>query len=237
MKVVAIGDIHGRKIWADIIKKESDADQYVIMGDYFDSYEDEDIDYFIGAQVENFNNILALKKKMKDKLILLFGNHDYHYLSNTPHKYSRYDAATQAQAGHIFDRVARDGTLQMCFIHSWFLFTHAGVTKTWCANNNIDLKNIEQSINDRFLYKPQSFAFSPGRRMDEYGDEPCQSPVWVRPFSLRMDKIDDYTQIVGHTYQERIIIKNNDPVVVIDALGITKQYLIIENGKMKVGSI
>lgn len=37
MKIVAIGDIHGRDIWEDIVKKEHDADKIVFVGDYFDT--------------------------------------------------------------------------------------------------------------------------------------------------------------------------------------------------------
>jgi predicted phosphodiesterase len=38
MKIVAIGDIHGRDYWKQIIEQEQDADVFVFVGDYFDSF-------------------------------------------------------------------------------------------------------------------------------------------------------------------------------------------------------
>ena len=50
------------------------------------------------------------------------------------------------------------------------------------------------------------------------GDEICQTPIWVRPYSLRSDKLDYYIQVVGHTPQDNIIL-SDDGIVLIDTLG------------------
>ena len=38
MKTLLLGDIHGRNIWKEIIKKET-PDRVVFIGDYFDSFD------------------------------------------------------------------------------------------------------------------------------------------------------------------------------------------------------
>lgn len=74
MKIIALGDTHGRTVWKQIVK-ENGFDKIVFHGDYFDTHER------ISArqQKENFKGIIAFKKANMDKVILLMGNHDYHY--------------------------------------------------------------------------------------------------------------------------------------------------------------
>ena len=74
-KTIAIGDIHGRKNWKKIVEEHPD-DRIVFLGDYCDPYD----------QMRNFDvlnnllDIIELKKKRKDDIILLLGNHDMHYI-------------------------------------------------------------------------------------------------------------------------------------------------------------
>jgi len=75
MRVIFIGDIHGRSLWKEIVEKEKSADIVVFYGDFFDSKE------HIGgeAQLQNFLEIITFKKnqeKLGEKVVLLFGNHD-----------------------------------------------------------------------------------------------------------------------------------------------------------------
>ncbi len=39
MKIVCLGDIHGRSIWKEIAKKEANFDKFIFLADYFDSRE------------------------------------------------------------------------------------------------------------------------------------------------------------------------------------------------------
>ena len=71
MKITAIGDIHGRNIWKDIVEKESDSDKIVFVGDYVDTYDN----ISPGQQVKNFEEILEFKKTNPNKVTLLLGNH------------------------------------------------------------------------------------------------------------------------------------------------------------------
>ena len=40
------------------------------------------------------------------------------------------------------------------------------------------------------------------------GDSVEQSPIWVRPPYLLMDKLEGYYQVVGHTKQEMIQVQD-----------------------------
>ena len=66
MRTLVFGDIHGRLIWEDIIKKEKDIDKIVFLGDYVTTHEpisDE-------QQLFNFENILTYKEDNPEKVII-----------------------------------------------------------------------------------------------------------------------------------------------------------------------
>ncbi len=224
MKIIAIGDLHGHDSWKKIIKDNPDADKIVFIADYIDSF-----DIPADKQKKNFKEIIALKKKHKDLVELLIGNHEMHYLRTSHKKYAGYQKYQRYEFEKLLTKAINDGLMKMCYVHDNFLFTHAGVTKTWCQDNNINPNNIEQDINDLFTYKPNSFEFISGG--DLGGDNCYQSPTWVRPNSLRHDKIDNYIQIVGHTDRPKLVI-SDDGVIIIDTLGRSGQYLIINDGVM-----
>ena len=75
MKTILMGDIHGHDSWKQIISQEQDADRFIFVGDYFDSFT------IPGAtQIQNFQDIIEFKETGGKSVILLIGNHDYHYL-------------------------------------------------------------------------------------------------------------------------------------------------------------
>jgi hypothetical protein len=232
MKIIALGDTHGRTIWKSIVTKEP-FDKVVFIGDYFDTHED----ISAGQQKDNFRDIIQYKEANKDKVVLLFGNHDFHYLSAMDQQYSGFNRFHAIEIEELLLAALDNDYLQMCFIYEQFLFVHAGVTKTWCRNtlgkdHFENGKVLEQTINDLFRSKPNKFGFTPGRRYDPYGDEVEQSPVWVRPDSLFIDRLDSFTQIVGHTVQEKLIPFSD--VTLIDTLGTSGEYLCIVDGEMQV---
>ena len=84
MKTIIIGDVHGRDQWKQIVAQEKDADTVIFLGDYFDSF-----DISAVEQMHNFKEIVEFKEtsftnagtddQHKTQVILLIGNHDYHY--------------------------------------------------------------------------------------------------------------------------------------------------------------
>ena len=93
-KRIIIGDIHGNKEWKQIVKRHDDADEFIFVGDYLDPYRKgkrqvEDLQ----KCAENFKKIINFKAENRDRVTLLLGNHDYHYLPNVSafETCSRYD--------------------------------------------------------------------------------------------------------------------------------------------------
>jgi predicted phosphodiesterase len=213
---IAIGDIHGRTIWKDIVEVElHKVDKIIFIGDYFDSFNIPMLD-----QIKNFSEIVKFARKYPDKVVLLIGNHDYHYLS-MGETYSGFNATYALGIEHDYLRPNLD-LFKICHTEGEFLFSHAGVTKTWLKHLLVDIAVIDSELDDFWKYKPQVFGWkrNPSKKMsaytDHYGDNIWQGPLWVRPDSLNADRIKGWTQIVGHT--EMGGIKYRDDVYYIDAL-------------------
>lgn len=231
MTIGAIGDIHSRSIWKEIIKNDK-IDIWVFIGDYFDTRHG---GYSANSQIQNFKDILEFKKANMDKVILLFGNHSFHYLKGVHETYSGYQANYAIDIGEVIHQALNENLVQMCFKYDKYVFTHAGVTKTWCKSNDIDITNLEQSINDLFKYKPNSFRFTIGPNFSNTGNDITQTPIWVRPEALKRDILDDIICVVGHTSMNELTITDN--IILIDTLGTSEEYLIIEDGMPRSGKI
>jgi predicted phosphodiesterase len=242
MKIIAIGDIHGRAVWK-LITGTQTFDKVVFIGDYFDSF---DIDG--QAQIDNFLELIEFKKANPEKVVLLIGNHDFHYMpvaTMIGEYYSGYQSKFCHQISHLLQ--VHKHLLQMAYKHGDFLFTHAGVTNTWLQSTlNPAMDNplevfglaIDKYINDVFTYKPNHFYFN-GR--DPYGDDLTQSPIWVRPQSLNEDAYPAI-HVVGHTQQKRIGLEptrflNKGSGFFIDTLGTSGQYLVIEETCFQIKSV
>lgn len=246
MKLVCIGDIHGLDLWKQIVSQEQDADQFIFVGDYFDSF------HVPGnTQMENFLDIIEFKKQSKVPVILLIGNHDYHYFPEID------DTATsgyQARLAPSIKHLIGDNRehLQMAYSVGKFLFTHAGVSKEWLDDMIEDwcVSTIAKDINELFKYKPYSFGFRSYRNEFDQrlssgtGEEIYQGPTWIRPRSLMKANYDtilrnEVIQVVGHTPQKSIDIEGKATggrYYFIDALESgPREYLIIENNKVKLG--
>lgn len=232
--LVAIGDIHGLTRWRQIINDNPES-SFIFIGDFFDNY----FKTTYREQIENFNDILAFKRANKDKVTILIGNHDYQYIYEDT--CSGYQPNGAEKIGEAINAALREDLLQMCHVHQNILFSHAGVSKTWCYNNHIVVdSNIDKSINSRFQYAPLSFKFRMGDRHDLYGNETCQTPIWIRPEALRKDAVNGFIQVVGHTAQKSLFILDDvreRDVILIDCLGESQQYLVITDDEFIVRSV
>ena len=192
--IVFIGDIHGRTIWKKIIDLEPAADRYIFFGDYFDPYEPIPFE----VQAQNFRDILNLKARLGERVVLLLGNHDYHYYTDV-RPYSRYDFRN---AGTIKSLLTENlEAFQIAFQFGNFLCSHAGVSTRWLDTWFPDgwvWKGIDQKINSLHAEKPEAFDYFEGD-MSGYGDDERQGPLWIRPNSLSKATNIQTTQVFGHT--------------------------------------
>jgi len=232
-KVTIIGDIHGRDVWKKIVDDNPDTNLFIFMGDYFDSF---DIDTM--TQIHNFRDIITFRKENPDKVITLIGNHDFHYTSACIGSYSGFNHNTYYNMHLEIDTLIKEGVLIMAHQIENYLFTHAGVTKTWCTENNIEIDDLVNNLNEHLIYRPIVFNFMVGKRHSAYGDDITQGPLWVRPTSLIEDGLK-YIHVVGHTQKmliTEVLDENGDyGYILVDTL-IGNQYLeliVTDNEKIK----
>jgi Calcineurin-like phosphoesterase len=223
MKLIAIGDTHGSSLWKLIIHKQP-CDKLIFIGDYFDSF-----DIRAKEQLHNFEEILSYKRANPDKVVLLTGNHDFHYMPAARSRNETYTGFQDRYAFQIGDLLEQcKDLLQVCYRWENYLFTHAGVTKTWMDRHGYEGEDAANFINDLFRYQPRSFFFDGN---DPYGDDVTQSPLWVRPPSLKQDAFrpEIFKQVVGHTSVRRLTMVE-DRLFFIDTLNTSGEYLLIEEG-------
>ncbi|RYZ28542.1 MAG: hypothetical protein EOO10_09195 [Chitinophagaceae bacterium] len=168
MKTIVLRDIHGRRVWMDVVNTQT-FDKVVFLGDYVDSFDVSSKD-----QLENLMDIVAFKKSCPEKVILLIGNHDYHYFPEVGDTgTSGYRANMAPSFGDVFDQ--NRNLFQMAYKEGTCLFTHAGFAPTWLERHwkeEWQVERIDERINDLWRYKPISFAFAHfDGRSNPYGDD------------------------------------------------------------------
>jgi hypothetical protein len=240
LKTVVIGDIHGRPFWKKVIDREFSADRYIFVGDYFDN-----IDYTSYQQTVNFLHIIAYKMTHPEKeVVMLIGNHDHHYF---PEVGNLMTSGYQEQHFTDMETVIKmhRSNLQVAYQFDDFLISHAGVSSVFMDNtfgaDNWQYDNISTLLNDLFLKDPMAFRFN-GK--EPSGDDPEQGPFWIRTESLvksNKNRLESQCiQIFGHTKIDRIhrIGKiTGSRYQLIDTLGTSGEYLVIENGSIRYDKV
>lgn len=223
-----IGDIHGRTCWKNLVREDC---INIFVGDYFDPYE------YIPQEerLSNFQDIIEFKRQHPET-VLLYGNHDLHYLIVDEH-YSRYEpryaneywrAFIQSQS--LFHGIAYP-------IDGKALVTHAGVTKEWYEKyfgeyHSESLVDVANRINNLWKDNKHAFTFDANTTdwADVYGTSPTHSPVWIRPDMLVEHDLFagmDIKQIVGHSQTGAGITKDHN-IVCVDCLGTKEKSYLLE---------
>lgn len=208
MKDIIIGDEHCRGKFVNIYNKIKDDKniRYIIcVGDYFDPYDD----YTLTEKLDNFNAIVAIARN-DNRVKLLLGNHDVHYLIPTGEKsrmsYMQISALNKAFVNNL-------DLFQLAIELGDAIVSHAGISPTWIKkwgftsikeiNDNLAFalnedsdeydSDISKTIRLSLRYYEGDFS--------GYGDDARQSPTWIRPTAL-IEQANEWnwkTQIVGHT--------------------------------------
>lgn len=245
MKTVVIADVHGRDLWKQIVAQEIDADRFIFLGDYFDSF---DISGLI--QMANFKEIVEFKETSGKEVIMLIGNHDYHYFpeieesSTSGYQYRMAPAIKQ-----LIDENRK--YLQVAYRIDEFVFTHAGISSEWLDDfvPSWKLDTMVDQINDLFKYTPNNLCYRSYRITDAdkgewigsrgYGDETYQGPMWIRPralMSVNRDTLrNQIIQVVGHTYQKEIDKEGKATggrYYFTDVQETSQEYMIITDGQI-----
>lgn len=210
-----IPDVHGRYFWKEPVKKvlEDTNAHIVFLGDYTDGYPQEwDIEFdYRQHTVDNFKEILDLKKQNPDRITLIIGNHDCGYAIGDYICSSRMDICHRRELEKLFqDNKESFQLVYECDIAGKkFIFSHAGILKGWAELiwekqminnpkfNIVDALNNAWSVGDERIMNALGYY-------DYYrgiGGCPYGSPVWSDIRSWVNTKPDDTFgyNIVGHT--------------------------------------
>ena len=137
-KILIVPDVHGRKFWHKAKEMIDEVDQVVFLGDYLDPYSHEGIT-FEDALME-LERILAFKEDYPDKVVLLVGNHDMHYIKTEFMDCSRLNIWRRAEVHEIF--MNHINKFQLIHEIDKYLFSHAGVYLDWTTKYEITLQEL-----------------------------------------------------------------------------------------------
>lgn len=204
MKIITIGDLHGSPIWKTIQPEEWD--HMVFIGDYVDSadYSEEEI-------IRNLNEIIELKKRFPEKVILIWGNHDlsYFYGGHDRHYCSGFRKNMLPALFSIFT------SNRKLFQPAWqvgnYLWTHAGVVHQWFSD----------FIKQQIIPSDSNLACTFNRLFNEYypplfhvgvirgGFDQDGGIFWAHNAETMDDPLAGFHQIVGHTKTRTGILVSN----------------------------
>ena len=208
-KILIIPDVHGRTFWKEPLKEIDTFEKIIFLGDYLDPY-----DYFESITpemaLENFKEILEVKKANPHKIILLLGNHCSHYAwPGDAEKSTRYSYELAPIIEPLYKETEFLVAYQENIGDTKYIFTHAGITKRWIEQNKLELP--EDHI-DCWLNSLAHEAMGRGMIADigrsRGGYAPSGGPMWAdfyedhdpyfANFEGRRLRKDIY-QIFGHT--------------------------------------
>lgn len=227
LKLVAIGDLHGKNYW-----KKIDFDQFdkiVFIGDYTDSftYPDETI-------YQNLMDLIALKKANPKKIILLLGNHDLQYLHYPEFPCTGFRPEAQKQLTACFRENKK--YFQVAWQRKNYLFTHAGVTNKWFEKYEDVFRKYDypkKNLGDVFnmLHNhPQEYACLFDCSTIRGGFANHGGIFWADAEETMNDYLTGLHQVVGHTpVMEMARISNgHSSIVYIDVLDQKAEFLELE---------
>ena len=237
-KILVFGDIHGRKFWKKPFNEHVDkVDKVVFIGDYLDFYPDEweDGEHTRKDDIDNFLEIIDLKTKYGDKVVLLIGNHCQHYRSEIFDEYAggtRKDNINSSYIKQIFDEFK--DYFQLAYEETIggrrFLFTHAGVCKSWYEKYKGLIGELNaDNLNKLDFSDEGQMALSQISNYRSWFGEKTGSILWSDVRERYVDKGEDIEgvyQVFGHT---RLLGK---PIITEQwaCIDCSKPFMIHENG-------
>ncbi|NEU10080.1 metallophosphoesterase [Flavihumibacter sp. R14] len=212
LKILAVGDVHGKDVLTRL--DPSCYDKIIFLGDYVDPPAGEELsDLLI---LENLERIIAFKAAQHEKVVLLLGNHDVHYMyPEEAGICSGFRPQMFADLRAIYRQNAE--LFRMAFQYQTYLFTHAGISNRWLhayeglirqelqniTSNDPSLTglSIAEILNHlRSTARGRQILFTvSGLRI--YPPDPGISGgiIWADKRETEHDCLTGYHQVVGHT--------------------------------------
>jgi predicted phosphodiesterase len=251
-RILVIPDIHGETFWKEPVQKYIDqVDKIVFLGDYLDPYTDDGNVCDPDEVYDNMMDIVNLKSINMDKVVLLMGNHDFHYLSKRSlglARASRCDLYNWQRYNQVFN----DHEDLFKIVHSekvkdnTYVFSHAGLTTYWLNKvnskfwklNDRDISVADEQIIDminEMLYdlEGQNMLAVVGRYRSIFGEK-TGSVIWADieeqtfPKAPKVYGLNKVFQVIGHT---RMDISQGD-MIEFDNLALidSRQCFMIDEG-------
>jgi len=198
MKIISVGDLHGRDVAEDARGLIGQCDKMIFMGDYVDSFEHTDQQI-----LDCLRTVIDLKKEYPEKVVLLWGNHDIQYLlGHKRHGCSGYRPQMDLMLYTEF--TCHRDLFQLAFQHEDWIWTHAGIHDGWWLFSfkyNMGFTDIAAELNFAFNKKEEAI-FDVGHRRGGYKD--VGGPLWCDRLELLNKPLKGYNQVVGHNKREFI---------------------------------
>ena len=234
MKTVSIGDTHGMAVVDSVMKIIDNFDKFIFVGDYVDSFDVDD-----HSMKTNLLDLIELKSKYPEKVVLLWGNHDIHYLLGKDYYCSGYRPGMRKVFHTIFQE--NEKLFQFSYQSGDYIWTHAGITEFWFEKKfrtgNIEL-TIADLLNEAFTLRyPPLFDIGYNRE----GRQRTGGPLWCDKAELISGPLKGYNQIVGHNRVEEVEIlwTGDKKIILIDVLENNEEvdggcffYLVLNNKKL-----
>ena len=244
IKYLIIPDVHGREFWKEPVKKvlEDTNAHIVFLGDYTDGYPNEWEHNFDYQQhtVDNFKEILDIKRQNPERVTLLIGNHDCGYAISDSICSSRMDHRHRRELEDLFqDNRELFQIAEECDIAGrHFVFSHAGILKGWAnlvwGEEEVadPMFNVVDRLNNAWLTQHYGILDTLGNYdgYRGYGGYLYGSPVWsdIRSW-VRVTPEETYGfNIVGHTQLQRQLVLDQ-----IADLDCRKAFYIDDQGVLR----
>ena len=198
-KIIIIPDVHGRIFWREILKIENPEDYiFIFLGDYLDPYPDENIGS--ATAFLEFLQILEFKKKYPNNVILLIGNHDFHYINLYADRCSRFDRKNMSLYNSIFNK--NKDLFQLTYATEDCLFSHAGLINKWLTTYNLEVYKtpieVSNYLNKLYNEGDENSDIKRGLQLVSFyrGGFFNGSIIWR---DVRESINEDFYQVFGHT--------------------------------------
>jgi predicted MPP superfamily phosphohydrolase len=203
MKITFISDVHGESLWKKAVERDSDL--FVFLGDYWDSF-------FVTHknQISNFEDILLFAENNKDKVKLLLGNHDIHYLLwHTSYFDSMRGSGYSSSLLYKVNGLMREHSdlFNVAWQKDSLLVTHAGLRQDYYDSELKDIHELYPNLNYAGLLNMLWNSRS-GKLMrigkarggyDDYG-----GIFWCDRSELIENPVKGLVQVVGHSPLQNI---------------------------------
>jgi hypothetical protein len=247
LKILSLGDIHGRNTWERVLFGEGgfgkwkryprekypfqDYDLIVFVGDYVDSFVISDI-----VILQNLENIIEFSKAEKDRVKLLWGNHDLYYFYIGDIRAGFRETMKNSLTSLFYreqDRIFSSYQLKYTGENPLnILWTHAGISNPYYAELSRLLVHMEGEIAEKLeeLFRDKHpIIFQEG--YDVGGRYPHGGIFWARPRETSGNTLP-LMQIVGHTPFSKVTSALRDDltgIVYIDTLELGERECLVIN--------